>query len=134
MDPLVAVDALIEHAIGLRRESSSDTSRLAPAFVVSCLLSIHALLERIRDRTTSEGDIHAFCTLTCLSNIRIWLECRRHPDCAGRDAWPNILLLDLCNHCSRYILNNRVTRIFDRSLARVLDDIQAEGCVQLPGA
>jgi hypothetical protein len=93
------------------------------------------MLERMANFTPSESDISAFCILASLSNIRVLLECRRHPECAKVDSWSNILLADLSKFASKVISNtSHPDPLMASTLGRTLSRTYLEACGQLPGA
>jgi hypothetical protein len=134
MDPIEAVHAFLARATRLLHLQSTAIPSLSSESLVTSLVTIRAMLERMANFTPSESDITAFCILANLDNIRILLECRRHPECAQVDSWSNILLADLSKFASKVISNtSHPDSPMASTLGRALSRTYLEACSQLPG-
>jgi hypothetical protein len=134
MDPIEIVHAFLARATRLLHLQSTAIPSLPSESLVASLVTIRAMLERMAEFTPSESDISAFCILASLDNIRVLLECRRHPECAQVDSWSNIILADLSKFASKVISNTiHSGPLADSTLGRARSRMYLEACSQLPG-
>lgn len=130
MSPEDAVTMLLNLASLNSLRSPSSHAQVSEATLVPLIVTVRALLERIRTNTASEQDKSAFGRLICTHTIRLLIECRQSPAYATLESWPHLLLLHLSEFCSSI-----VTRIPKRKtrLDELLTTAHQHACAQLPG-
>jgi hypothetical protein len=134
MDPIETVQSFLARASRLLHLQSTTIPSLPSDSLVASLVTIRAMLERMAEFTPSESDISAFCILASLDNIRVLLECRRHPECAQVDSWSNIILADLSKFAFKVISNSSHSGpLTDSTVDRAMSRMYLEACSQLPG-
>jgi hypothetical protein len=126
----------VEYLTNLASTAPQNTANHAPVpdhTLVSLILSIRALLERIHAKSSLGEDVAAFCTLTSLPNIRLLVQCRQYPPFAALESWPHLLFLELSNFCPKLVTQCKSPPHVKNTVERELGRIHMHACAQVPG-